>query len=1420
MTTDTISKIVTTFVVVLVVSFLQKIINTKRGHRGRQAVLLVFSVVFCAVGTSILLKYYDKLAFPTEPETFFSYVDIALINIILMAGFIMAKCILCPVISMVWKKQRFMELTSSSFYEFDDDYSEWFLMKKWVDFRQVCKWLSIGLALTCAGFLATTWIVGSSSPLWLYYFPCSILVIVSELWHFINGYTKEEFQHDILGDDSDSRRVGNFYRVREIYEKLFAPQVLASHTGCEFSGKFGATELLKRLEESDNETDKDIANYFNSCDEDVFPDVDYIQGTAQLMYRKSVVFFNPFYRDLGLYITFPIINTLLSGKKCLVITGRSSTCSDVKKWMAALLKKYCRMNTLWRVADLTTHFPECEVGVLCFQQLYDLRMLKANREFFNETDFVFIIEPSIIVNTGQIGLNIIASEIGGRDRKPVYCISDRKTDGLVDTLSHLLGVEITNVQASPVPRCMYTSMSWNADGDFVRQRLFDKQTKYLGNGIELAAVAIKNQVPKVSWYSETKSPVRDIKWITGQYYATICRYMNLPAQQQNIYDKINFISNLWGAPESKEEFIIAEDEFCNMFSSMRAYLSRGSEQAFINVLSENYLLRDYMRCNRQMFTSDPNAIPSIVPDYAKTERNVFLRLILLMSYRYVMETEVIDELSLIGYHTDSALSALADLQSKYTYIDDSIFMVQSINKDDEDFNSFTLDAFCVSSENFSKYFADSLKNAYFVVEDEKRKFDFIDGKLFGHVTQTILPGQFITYDGKYYVARHVSPTSGVVLRRASDLYSGRKYYRQIRTYRITTPDKNETMSIRTVMDIEIAFISYSFDVLTTGYLEMKDNHDLRTARVIDFAEDPSVDNYVRSYKNKTLLRIKFPDTNDKLRFTICMLLSEVFRSIFPNSWQYISVITKRPDDIAGMLNHVVHQVEGELEDGYIYIIEDSDIDLGLLEAIDRNLMQIMEIVTDFLDWHFEKMREPESKDPVPSPVTLPKDEKIKRNMVVKMFERIRKIFGSKREDEFRIPKIPESVFVPTSQNDSPTEEVTFAPVERAEYSLDESFSEEQSLENIPELDNEAGGEFYEYSLDNETGNAVDMSNEERISHIEHVKETNKKVNEVKNDVFLPSDDDGVDIVHIDGTDIFDNEGIPEENAELELSLIAAGITPITKTRYQQECYLKFGFEEIDSRIQVEDVRKYLRVRGFSNGSLAKARKRDILEKQLLDFDAVNHCDFCNSPLTGVSYEKMNDGRIRCNNCSGSAIVTVDEFRDLFHRVLDMMECFYSLAFKVPISVKVTDAHTIAKGTGCVFRPSEQYADRVLGYAQQIHGRYSLFIENGSPYLAAMDLVVHELTHIWQFINWSDKEIQKHYGNGRNREMIYEGMAMWAAIQFLYQIGETAYAELQESIVELRNDIYGEGLRIYREKYPFVKDSSLIKFTPFSMFPPL
>ena len=74
--------------------------------------------------------------------------------------------------------------------------------------------------------------------------------------------------------------------------------------------------------------------------------------------------------------------------------------------------------------------------------------------------------------------------------------------------------------------------------------------------------------------------------------------------------------------------------------------------------------------------------------------------------------------------------------------------------------------------------------------------------------------------------------------------------------------------------------------------------------------------------------------------------------------------------------------------------------------------------------------------------------------------------------------------------------------------------------------------------------------------------------------------------------------------------------------------------------------------------------------------------------------------------------------------------------------------------------------------------------------------------------------------GSNRELVYEGMAMWAGIQFLYLIGETGFARRKEENTLLRDDAYGQGFRLFCQKYPLSRGTKCPEYNPFHTMPPL
>ena len=58
----------------------------------------------------------------------------------------------------------------------------------------------------------------------------------------------------------------------------------------------------------------------------------------------------------------------------------------------------------------------------------------------------------------------------------------------------------------------------------------------------------------------------------------------------------------------------------------------------------------------------------------------------------------------------------------------------------------------------------------------------------------------------------------------------------------------------------------------------------------------------------------------------------------------------------------MYTMESETKDDGIYIVEDSEIDLGLTASVERNLERYLQIITEVLTWHELKMKEKPAKE--------------------------------------------------------------------------------------------------------------------------------------------------------------------------------------------------------------------------------------------------------------------------------------------------------------------------------------------------------------------------------------------------------------------------------------------------------------------------
>ena len=1456
-------------------------INLNKADRSRQFLMPIIALAYCILGV-VLLDFIEDILrtiFGLLANILTFFVDVSwqtissyVLNSAMIAGFFVIKGILLPVINGIWKSSNSLsEATSGLFYDREEDVDKWLLKPQFANFRGFVKGFYYASLIVSVAVFALSQNFPESIFFKATFYPVFGLIVLGEVVHFLSGMTKTEFVEDVLGEDEESYKVANYGILREILRNLFKDRVLYESTGDASDGISETFDELDEMVRSEDPTLKMIGSYYSNLKKsgaDI--DINYVRSTVNLLNGKSTLFCNPFYRDLSHYITLPMVRQLIRYKKCLVVLGRDSALEDVKKWIDSGLESFSSTDSLWQSQVLDEHGNVSDVGIIKFCDIHNLKIHRANKEFLQKVGFVLIIEPSRILASGQIGLSLLVNNCEEAGKDIVYCACDRNCDGLVDALSHTLKTSITEVTATVNGGGNNSNMYWDADGSYMHHKIFPNISRYLGMGTEINAVAMKFKLENTGWVGSEKFPVLDMKWIAGQYHKTICHYADLPESQASFERTFNVYSNLWSTERKDNSFLVVEDEFQNLFEITRVFASRARSQGFVNVISENYFLRDYMIDNVDIFTADPKAIPTIVPDFARTERNMVLKLIMMMAYEPVSEERIAKELMLCGIPFEDPYTTLKALISKHCNVDDASLSVK-FNEElqNDSLNSVIVKYYEIDETNELFEYARFFRNAYYIAEDEEGESHFIGAKLYTHVFQAMLPGQFMTFDGKYYEVQTVTPLNGVVVRRAADHITDRRYYKQIRRVSIGNwADGTEMGSKRTSSDIEITRGFADISVETDGYLDMSSYGNLKKAKKIELNGIPT-----RKYRNKSVLKIKLPDsTTNRIRFTICLLLNEIFRTTYPETYHYISALTPYSDDIKSeKLAFATYRLDCEdEEENCIYIVEDSDIDLGLIVSVERNLKRYFEIITDVLEWHNKKMGEkyvaPEEESDeefVPDFGEKPEPEKKGIPGLIEKTKEAWEKWRKRKKKDSAEPEKEETVSEPAPEPAPESESVSEPESEPAPESVPETVAEveeteETSPETVEEEPVETSGEVPETEPTpeqapeaEETVETPDEESAEETAEDGYGENAHNPADEEVSEESSGSDEELSETEENgDGTDSDDSSDEASDKNEDSFSLFSVmrNAEPYREeseatsdiggedeelaeggdvfgeaTTYQNSCFLKFGFDDFDEVLDINGTLELLGKLGFDKNPLKQTREQSYGgTEESGEYDpkkyGVHMCDFCGVELVGGDFEVLKDGRERCNRCSMTAIKKVEDFKTLYKAVLRNMEAFYGIKLNVAVKVRTTNAKQIAKFVGTEFTPSPGFDGRVLGFARKDKTGYSLYIENGSPKLAATATIAHELTHIWQYLNWNEADIIKKYGQ-QNMLEVYEGMAKWAEIQYLMLMNEKTYAKRQEIITMMRNDEYGRGFIIYTKKYPLSNESS-VKKTPFKENPPL
>ncbi len=270
--------------------------------------------------------------------------------------------------------------------------------------------------------------------------------------------------------------------------------------------------------------------------------------------------------------------------------------------------------------------------------------------------------------------------------------------------------------------------------------------------------------------------------------------------------------------------------------------------------------------------------------------------------------------------------------------------------------------------------------------------------------------------------------------------------------------------------------------------------------------------------------------------------------------------------------------------------------------------------------------------------------------------------------------------------------------------------------------------------------------------------------------------------------------------------------------YHERYYLRYGSEEYGNELELKATREFLKDLGFDGGELGQARKGKCCTEIVQNTDKGKNnqmfCSYCGTEISGVEFYRLPDGRLRCTSCSRSVVKDAAEIEKMCSSVIENMENFFGAALEVPVTIEVLEERKLKKKAGISLGTRDDQSMLILGVAVNQKKKYSVLLENGAPRISLIATFAHELTHIWQYTHWDNcKKLKKCHKS--KRLLIYEGMAKWAEIQYLYLVGETNAAKREEYVTRNRQDEYGMGFRLYEERYPLSRSAMTCDDTPFT-----
>ena len=674
----------------------------------------------------------------------------------------------------------------------------------------------------------------------------------------------------------------------------------------------------------------------------------------------------------------PIINLLFgTNRKMLFITENDSESIATYNWLRKcdVVTENSRLVVQVYTED-NDNIISSDSNVDIYIGTIDL--LLEHRDVTKLADTVFSINIDNIIVDSPISLGILAKILANnRKRKTQYILFSNQVNGLNQSIENVFmnsDFEYQVVRQRNTKN--FHALLFAKDKGWLQKEILPAVAQNaLGAVLPLLVTPIKYGFDSLHAFSSLE-PYRDEKKALQKFAPNLKSYTN-NSEVLDITDKIEFLQNEHFAENMDNMVISYDDAENNLVLILNNYIKYSTSRVLVNIVSDKYLLRDYMVDNIDFFMQNNVFLGKIVPYYKEGKKLNLFKLVYELTLHDFNETNLVEELERISNHSFGAMGICNPekfIRDEITELIKEVFgrdvyIEAYLNRKlEQETNRKVIYNYSLSPSIFDELPKSLFLNIRFLATDQRYKI--LKKIPLYEMYQNYAQGQYVVFDGKSYLIDKLDDVHGAVNMIYNDSIVNRTYRhkKDIEIDRINAlVDGQDSVNVQ---GIEYTKNKLEVDarVFYSGYYEFTNG--------INFGENFQ---YKRNNKSENIpsntyinqkaymITLKSDVINElgvvqriKVNMTLAFLFNELFYTIYHGCNQYMIL---RPmfdestysnldfnDDVINLYSPICY---GKEDDGSIklFVMEDTELEKGILDSFTIKLdTTIIPTLIDYLGW--------------------------------------------------------------------------------------------------------------------------------------------------------------------------------------------------------------------------------------------------------------------------------------------------------------------------------------------------------------------------------------------------------------------------------------------------------------------------------------